>query len=658
MNILYKYILYAVVVLSLCAGVVSCSQDELGIRSDEMPPGEYPLKLKASVDGMRTRADEHCSWVDGDSIAVRIGVIGRFDRIGNYMLNADGTVMDEPTPLSWPRPKDIVKAWYPYVDMNDVKTCSLKDQSRGYHHIDFMRAETDSIHFKDVVNLTFKHEMAKISTELVRGDGISEEEFATAKVYYNGYTGVNFSETDFNSDGFDIGLITPDSVNAALLVPREMTGQPLITVTLTVNVNGNLIDKTLTYTASSADNLKAGYHNRYTVTIQKDRLDVNPPVTASWNDDKEPGASQPWIFKVAFDKNLNIPESRRKDLAFSDNVVNEEDFKQNRIDTLYVAGNDFSISCTMKEEKRPKLNLMDAAEGIDDMTSGFEVDTTHNSVTFNFDFHLRSNLVTLAYKEFFGYEDPEVGSFYYDDGTWSRNLNKNKTCIGIVFDVLENKEWWNEEGIREALKNRNDDGDYDLKEFKDGFVHGYVVALKDVQVGGSYQFAWMRDPNDPNNYKKLIDCGTGPYNNSKNDNPKYYNGYSNLAIIESIKQMPNNPYEFPAFDACRAYNETAKAPDCTSGWYLPSYDQYKCIGDYEMKQVIYAKFGVEGCGGEQFQLWRSGTSTAALNTHYWTSSEATNANANYVYFSNNTTSRVFSSNQKTNARRVRTILTF
>ncbi|MDE5773622.1 MAG: hypothetical protein K2H86_04105, partial [Muribaculaceae bacterium] len=98
MNTLYKHILRAVAVLSLFAGIVSCSQDELGILSEDMPPGEHPLKLIASVDGMRTRADESCSWVNGDSIAVRIGVIGRFDRIGNYMLNADGTVMDEPPP--------------------------------------------------------------------------------------------------------------------------------------------------------------------------------------------------------------------------------------------------------------------------------------------------------------------------------------------------------------------------------------------------------------------------------------------------------------------------------------------------------------------------------------------------------------------------------
>ncbi|MDE5785078.1 MAG: fimbrillin family protein, partial [Duncaniella sp.] len=267
MNTIYKYISRVAVALSLCAVAASCSQDE-PIGSGDMSAGEHPLRLTASVDGMKSRADGSCSWVEGDSIAVRIGVIGRFDRIGRYMLNADGTVMDELYPLNWPRPKDIVKAWYPYVDMNEVNTYSLKDQSRGYHHIDFMRAESDSMHYKDVVNLTFKHLMAKISCELERGDGISEEELATARVYYSGFTTADFSETALTADNID--LITPDSVNTALLVPREMNGQPLIIVKLTVNVNGNLIDKTLTYTASSADDLIAGYHNHYTVTVRKD----------------------------------------------------------------------------------------------------------------------------------------------------------------------------------------------------------------------------------------------------------------------------------------------------------------------------------------------------------------------------------------------------
>ncbi|MDE6395089.1 MAG: hypothetical protein K2K77_07085, partial [Duncaniella sp.] len=72
----------ALAMLSLCAVVSSCSEDECGIGPDNMLSGEHPLKLTASVDGMRSRADESCSWVDGDSIAVRIGVIGRFDRIG------------------------------------------------------------------------------------------------------------------------------------------------------------------------------------------------------------------------------------------------------------------------------------------------------------------------------------------------------------------------------------------------------------------------------------------------------------------------------------------------------------------------------------------------------------------------------------------------
>ncbi|MDE6371089.1 MAG: fimbrillin family protein, partial [Duncaniella sp.] len=361
MNLFAKYISRAVATLSLCAVVSSCSQDDLGMGRVKTPfPGEYPLMFTTTVDEMRSRANEQSHWVDGDTIAVRIGEIGVFDRIGKYRLNADGTVMDEVLPLNWPKPDAIVKAWYPYVDMNEVRTVSIADQSKGYHHADFMRAVTEEEeNYKHTINLTFKHLMAKVSTELVRGDGISEEEFATARLYYMGYTGANFSETDLNTDGFVTGLITPDSVNSALLVPRAMNNQPLIIVTLTVNVNGHLIDKTMTYTASSADDLKPGYHNHYTVTVQKDRLQVNPPVSASWTDVVvgDDLNSKPWIFNVVFNDRLSIPKASRKDIVFSENVLNVEDFRDSTVNYLEVEGNVFSLTCNKSQGITPKMHL-------------------------------------------------------------------------------------------------------------------------------------------------------------------------------------------------------------------------------------------------------------------------------------------------------------
>ena len=667
-SICNTYILRPFAALLLCVGIASCSQDVLDSgKGGELPPGKYPLKLTASVEGIASRAAGKEVWNEDDAIAVKIYPSDptiSYPVTGKYFLNPDGTVRRTENPLAWPELTGSVKAWYPYIAEGEVRKESIADQTKGGEAYDYLIAESKDRKYTETIDLVFEHQMAKVSVELVRGDGISEDEWKTVKLSFGGFTEVSFSANDGVVGSVD-GTITPNRDPElstfdkphyeALLVPREMTGMPFITVTLTVNVNGNLIDKTLTYTAAtSADDLVAGSHKHYTITVQKDRLEVNPPVSAAWEDDKEPGASKPWIFKVVMEGSLNIPADRRKDLKFSDNVVNAEDFIENKVDTLKVAGNDFSIYCTMvKEEKRPKMNLMDCDKNVDILKSSQDVDPANSSVTFNFDFHLRSNEVTLAYKEFFGSEEPEVGSFYYGDGTWSKNLNKNKTCIVIVFAVLENKEWWREESMKEALENVNDFGDYNLEEFKDGFVHGYVVALMDAQVNGSYEFEWMTDSSSSSKNPSLKVCGTGPYN-AKSDNPKYYNGYTNLAVIKNIKNEENNPFKFPAFDACQTYNdnETAKAPDCSSGWYLPSYDQYKCIAGSDVKKIIYDKF--KGCGGVEFVTGSSSNS----KLQYCTSSETAAQNVNFVYFTNSGAGYGFASHQKIKARRVRAILTF
>ncbi|MDE7165574.1 MAG: fimbrillin family protein [Bacteroidaceae bacterium] len=663
MNFKKTYLLLSAALCLLGGIAASCTQDDsVAGAGTSLPPGEHPLQLTASVGAhIQSRSECKDEWKEDDIIAVRIG---NYPVTGSYMLNADGTVKKSVNALSWPQPEDYVTAWYPFVFHDEPQTKPLTDQSDGLVGYDLLGTEPVYKNYKETVDLKFLHRMTKVICKLMPGDGISAEEFATAVLSINGFTAAQFNQGIVTPGGengwlkpfFDAGSSTPDCpVYEALLVPQDMTGKLLFKIDITVNVNGHLIPKTLTYQADAeSGKLEAGYYSTYTIVVQKDRLLVNPPVTASWNDDREPSASQPWIFKVVMKGNLNIPESRRKDLAFSDNVVNAEDFKQNRVDTLYVAGNDFSISCTIvNEEQRPRMNLMDAVEGIDKMTSSFEVDPLRNSVTFNFDFHLRSDVVTLAYKEFSGHEDPEVGSFYYDDGTWSRNLNSSKKCIGIVFAVLENKEWWREDGMKKALEKLNDFGEYDLKNFKDQSVHGYVVALQDA---GSETVVWMTNPNDSKNLTK--DCGTGLYSGAiKGDTTKYYNGYSNLTTIKKIKEDDDNPYTFPAFDACIAYNDIAEAPGSSSGWYLPSLDQYKS-GIFLEKQIIEEK--ISQCGGTKYLL---GSSSSAARS-YWTSTElatATRKNSAYFVYFQPSGACTAMGGQKANAtakRCVRAILTF
>ncbi|MDE7381477.1 MAG: fimbrillin family protein, partial [Muribaculaceae bacterium] len=307
MNLKKSYI-FIIAALCLLGGIaVSCTQDDiLPENGSSLPPGKYPLRLTASVGShIKSRSECKDEWKEDDIIAVRIG---DYPATGSYMLNADGTVKKSVNALAWLQPEDSVKAWYPYVYHDNTLTRLLTDQSDGLVNYDFLGTETVTKHYKETVDFVFKHRMSKVICKLTPGEGISAEEFATAAISINGFTAANFNQ-GIVTPGGDNGLIkpffdaqssTPDSpVYEALLVPQDMTGKLLFQIDITVNVNGNLIPKTLTYQADAASGqLDAGYYSTYTIVIQKDRLLVDPPVTASWNDDREPGASQPWRFKV------------------------------------------------------------------------------------------------------------------------------------------------------------------------------------------------------------------------------------------------------------------------------------------------------------------------------------------------------------------------
>lgn len=106
MKFIKNHILLSLAAMSLCVVAVSCAHDDFDFKhGDTLPEGKFPLKLTAAVDGMVTRASDTDFWDDGDKIRVRIG---EYPWVGNYELNADGTVKDAIDPLAWPHTDDYV----------------------------------------------------------------------------------------------------------------------------------------------------------------------------------------------------------------------------------------------------------------------------------------------------------------------------------------------------------------------------------------------------------------------------------------------------------------------------------------------------------------------------------------------------------------------
>lgn len=410
--------------LLLCMGFASCSQDDMPQTGGiPLPDGEYPLAFTASVEGMATRSTGKDEWAEGDKIGVRIGANGE---TGRYELNhEDGTVKKVHTPVYWQSTAPAtVTAWYP-IEAQTAK--DIANQSNGYEAIDFLKATAENKRFTDKVELSFIHQMTKVSYTLKKGDGITDEDLKGATVQIAGYTKASFSEGILT--GMVDGWITPASNNDVLLVPQDMTGRPFIKV----SINGN----NFIYTpGEGAANLQSGTHYSYTITVKKDGIEVNCPQGVEWTDNETSDTQSP-VFHI---KTIDGIELEAGDGC----ILSEGDgFKQ------LSGGNVLKV-------KIPMGLKIPFPQG------RYTIDTYEYKDGFSYtcQLKLRSDITFTSISET---QQLQVGDFYYADGTCLDKLLMNRPCIGIVFKV----------GAGEA-------DDISAYGNKLTAIQGYAVALHDV----------------------------------------------------------------------------------------------------------------------------------------------------------------------------------
>ena len=265
----------------LCAGLASCSQDDIpgNPQGEPLPGGEYPLMLTASVDGIRSRAAGKDAWTDGDEIGVRIGTDGA---TGCYKLNADGTVKEAATPVYWQNSAPAtVKAWYPYADK---KVVYIYDQSKGYANYDFLTATAENQSYRTPATLVFKHQMAKVKYILKAGFGITDAELVTAEVGIFGYYRASFiqgaltGESVYGSTWY-MPYATSSTEGEALLVPQNMAGKQFIRVKI-----GNTFCYYTPKAEENAGNLVAGTVYTYTITVSAYGIEVKEVTGGTWSD--------------------------------------------------------------------------------------------------------------------------------------------------------------------------------------------------------------------------------------------------------------------------------------------------------------------------------------------------------------------------------------
>lgn len=159
-----------------------------------------------------------------------------------------------------------------------------------------------------------------------------------------------------------------------------------------------------------------------------------------------------------------------------------------------------------------------------------------------------------------------VGDYYYSDGTWSTDLDGNKTVVGIVFSTTM------------AISS-----DTHLLNDHPNCSNGLVVGLNEYSVPFAREWSWSK--NDMGNW--LIDNG---YTITATDKVC---GYGNTTGYKKLNEAGYVSWGYTVkVDMLEALSKVAAAPAQSSGWYIPSYKEMSLI--YENLLKINSKLTAKG----------------------------------------------------------------
>lgn len=131
----------------------------------------------------------------------------------------------------------------------------------------------------------------------------------------------------------------------------------------------------------------------------------------------------------------------------------------------------------------------------------------------------------------------EIGDYYYSDGTWSSELDTDKTVIGIVF-------WTGNPG----------QDDPSLKKDHPECTHGLAVAINGEQESTLNMMV----------------------------------GYNNTRAIEVFNAAPENAtWPVEAVEKAGQYRQSVPAPENSSDWYLPSAKELTLLAYGDTDKNIY-----------------------------------------------------------------------
>lgn len=222
---------------------------------------------------------------------------------------------------------------------------------------------------------------------------------------------------------------------------------------------------------------------------------------------------------------------------------------------------------------------------------------------------------------------PQVGDYYYSDGTWSASLDRTRTVVGVVFATADG------DASSDAVEN------YPEVTFADNTIHGWVVALKEMS------------PTPPFITSGGTLNGTEGVGSTEDDIMGYANcqAWPNNVLAEGVEYVALSRVSTYATD----YSATLSTSG-TSGWYIPAVGQLMTLRTVyiaENSAVQSALQALVNTESADLIVTESGNSN-----YYWTSSQRNDNSVRLVTFSDQ--EGPLASHGGTSGRHCRPILTF
>lgn len=189
---------------------------------------------------------------------------------------------------------------------------------------------------------------------------------------------------------------------------------------------------------------------------------------------------------------------------------------------------------------------------------------------------------------------PQVGDYYYSDGTYSTIFSSTKEVVGIVF-------WKGDPTATDPV----------LKRDFPQCTHGLVVSLEETQSEwqDSYDYssiqAWAEDQDY---YKQGGYYALNKDVSNGSGSPGGIQGYNNTQILKAYNEEFAGSYPVTILNSFGTITEGVSLPvDKTSGWYLPS--------PGELVELCHAKEAVNR------SLTAYGSNPQLSLSSYWSSGE-------------------------------------